>query len=257
MRSRPTLEVRDLKVSFDGEEILRGENFRLEGPRLVLVMGPNGAGKTTLFRALLGLIRVSGKVLVNGRDVTNRPEVAGRLMGYMPQWVGNDYSFPISVRELVESALVLRRPPIRLFSPKDVRGKVEELLSSLGVGDVGDRPINELSGGKRQRVLLARALVWDPPILPLDEPLSAVDPLGKAELADIISELSEERLVLITSHEPGLFKDRASMVMVMNRGVMALGPPEETLNEELLSRVYGRSVFIVERCVHVVDSHVH
>ncbi len=128
--SRLTLEARELGVSYGEEVVFSNESFRLEGPGLVVVMGPNGAGKTTLFRALLGLIPVRGRVLVNGEDVTGRPERAGRLIGYVPQWRGEDYHFPVSVREVVES----------LVNPVYVAGgfsSVEEIRFAKRCGAAG------------------------------------------------------------------------------------------------------------------------
>ncbi len=250
-----TLEAKGLGVSYGDDEIFSDEDFRLEGPGLVVVMGPNGAGKTTLFKALLGLIPVRGRVLVNGEDVTGRPERAGRLIGYVPQWKGEDYSFPVSVREIVESAIALRRAPPRLSFPKDERDRIDSALERMGVRDVANKPLSELSGGQRQRVFIARALVWDPSILIMDEPLTAVDPMGRVDLVRMIKEMSSSKLVVVSSHDPSMFLDRAKLIMVVNRGVVALGPPNEVIREELLSRVYGRSVFIVEKCVHVVDGY--
>ncbi len=253
--SRLTLEARELGVSYGEEVVFSNESFRLEGPGLVVVMGPNGAGKTTLFRALLGLIPVRGRVLVNGEDVTGRPERAGRLIGYVPQWRGEDYHFPVSVREVVESAIALRRRPPRFSIPEGERSRVSSVLERVGIGEIANRPLSELSGGQRQRVFIARALVWDPPILIMDEPLTAVDPMGRVDLVRMIKEMASSRLVLVSSHDPSMFLDRARLIMVVNRGVVALGPPDEVIREDLLSRVYGRSVFIVEKCVHVVDGY--
>ena len=251
----PSLRVQGLSVSYGSEAVFRGESFELEGPGLVVVIGPNGSGKTTLFRAILGLIPAEGRVSMNGVDVTGKPEEAGKQAGYVPQFKGEDLSFPVNVREIVESAIALRRRPPRLAFPKEERNRIDEILRRMGLSEIQGKPLSELSGGQRQRVFIARALVWDPPILIMDEPLTAVDPMGRADLVGMIKEMARDKLVLVSSHDPSLFMDGARTLRVVNRGIVAMGPPEEVMREELLSKVYGRSVFLVERCVHVVDGY--
>ncbi len=251
----PTIEVSDLTVSYGEEVVFRRENFKLEGPSLIVVIGPNGAGKTTLFRGILGLIPVEGKVFINGIDVTGKAEEAGKLVGYVPQFKAEDYSFPINVMEIVESAIALRGRPPRIRFPREMKTRVRKVMEQVGIWDIRKKPLLELSGGQRQRVFIARSLVWDPPVLIMDEPLTAVDPMGRVDLVKMIKELAEDKLVLVSSHDPSFFLDKAKMLMVVNRGIAALGPPKEVLREDLLSKVYGRSVFLVEKCVHVVDGY--
>ena len=251
----PMIEVSHLTISYGKELVFSDESFKLEGPGLIVVMGPNGAGKTTLFKAILSLIPVQGRVALNGVDVTGRPEEAGKQAGYVPQFRGEDFSFPVNVREIVESAIALRRRPIRLRFPPEERVRIEKVMEKVGIRQIEGKPLSELSGGQRQRVFIARALVWDPPILLMDEPLTAVDPMGRVDLVRMIKEMAEEKLVLVSSHDPSLFLDKAKALMVVNRGIVAIGPPNEVLKEELLSKVYGRSVFLVEKCVHVVDGY--
>ena len=106
-----------------------------------------------------------------------------------------------------------------------------------------------------QRVLIARALVHDPQILLMDEPLSAVDPRGRAELARLIGGLGEEKLVIVTSHDPALLLEYTRSIILLNRRVVAVGPPSELLRIELLRKVYGGAAIILEPHVHICDSH--
>ncbi len=251
----PTIEVSNLTVSYGDDVIFDEENFKLEGAGLTVVIGPNGAGKTTLFKGLLGLIPVKGRVIINGIDVTGKAEEAGKLVGYVPQFKSEDYNFPINVREIVESAIALRRKPPRMGFPREMRARIREVMKTMGIWNIREKPLLELSGGQRQRVFIARSLVWDPPILIMDEPLTAVDPMGRADLVKMIKEFAESKLVLVSSHDPSFFLDKAKNLMVVNRGIVALGSPKDVLKEDLLSNVYGRSVFLVEKCVHVVDGY--
>ncbi len=250
------IELRDVEVEIGGEIIIPRVSLKLEGPSLVTVIGPNGSGKTTLFRTIMGLIKpVRGRVLVNGRDVTGNPETAGRHIGYVPQLSAFNSEFPITARELVESSLSLRLKPPRLRTPPEIRRAAAEALEAVGASDYADKPISRLSGGQLQRVLIARALVWDPPILLLDEPVSAIDPAGKMEVIELIAKLSTRKLVVVASHDPGVYARHSKLIVVVNRGVRLAGPPSEVLDPRKLAEVYGDSVILVEKCVHLVDSH--
>jgi zinc/manganese transport system ATP-binding protein len=214
---------------------------------------------STLLRALLGIIKpYSGRVLIDGEDVTGRPERIGKVAGYVPQITGAPRShYPLTAWEMVESALLLReRRWPRLLAGREEREKVESVLRALGLGvEAWHRNIWSLSGGQRQRVLIARALVADPELLIMDEPLSSVDPLGRAELAKLIGELSAKRLVIVTSHDPMLLLQYTKLVILINREQFIVGPPEEALTLENARLIYGEAVIPVEKHVHIADSH--
>ncbi|MEM0036679.1 MAG: metal ABC transporter ATP-binding protein [Candidatus Korarchaeum sp.] len=249
----PLVYAEELSVRYGDEVIFSRETFELAGPGLFLVIGPNGAGKTTLFRALLGLVKVEGEVYMNGVKVTGDPEGAGRFVGYVPQLSLIDFPFPISTKEFIESAIALRRGILtrRVLDG----GTLKSLIRDLGLGEFIEKPFQQLSGGQKQRALLARALISDPPILMMDEPLTAIDPAGREFLIRMLFELSQRKLLLVSSHDPTLFLERAKVILALNRGIVAMGSPEEVINEEVMKRVYGRNVVLIERCLHVVDYH--
>ncbi len=249
------VRAENLSVRYGSEIIFDGETFELAGPGLFLVIGPNGAGKTTLFRALLGLVGLRGRVYVNGIEVTGDPERAGRFVGYVPQLNLIDPPFPISAKELIESAIILRKraPTLRLNDRES--SLLKSLIRDLGLSEFIEKPFQQLSGGQKQRVLLARALITDPPIIMMDEPFTAMDPAGRESLIRMMFELADRKLLLVSSHDPTLFLQKAKAVMALNRGIVAMGSPDDVLSEEVMRRVYGRSVVLVERCLHVVDYH--
>ncbi|WP_244403871.1 metal ABC transporter ATP-binding protein [Pyrolobus fumarii] len=256
--SNTRVEVHGVKVAYRGDTVLDVDRLVFEGPGLYQLLGPNGAGKSTLIRVIVGLIKPSeGEVLINGVRVEGKPELAGKYIGYVPQHehVGH-FDFPVTPFDLVASALLLRRPWPRVKTPRWVREHVEKVLDEVGLPrDSWHKSVSELSGGQLQRVLIARALVHNPPILLMDEPLSAVDPRGRVELARVIGELSKDRLVIVASHDPALLLEYTKGVVLLNRRVVATGHPDEVLRVEVLKRVYGDVALIIERHVHICDSH--
>ena len=255
-----SLEVRleGVRVRLNGEDILSDLSVRFVGPSLIQIIGPNGAGKTTLLRTNLGIIKpASGRVYVNGFDVTGRPDVVGKLVGYVPQLTQFECPFPITAWEVVLNSYMLhkKRWP-RIRASVDAIEAVERALEMVELPrSRWNKIFSELSGGERQRVLLARALVYDPKILLLDEPLSAVDPVGKVDIATLIGKLAEEKLVILTSHDPVMMLPYTDRVLLLNRSFYAMGDVEDVLKIDVLRKVYGESALQVNGHVHISDEH--
>ncbi|MCE4599165.1 MAG: metal ABC transporter ATP-binding protein [Desulfurococcales archaeon] len=237
------LEVRELTVAYNHKTAIEDVEFRLESPGLIQIIGPNGAGKTTLLKAILGLVRpIKGEVLVDGLNVTGSPGKIGKFAGYLPQNPHISMLSPITVWELVEGGLLMRMQWPRRRT-RLVADMVEKTLINVGLDKaLWDKRLWELSGGQRQRAFLARAIVHDPIILVLDEPLAAVDPKGRSEIASLIGKLARERLVIVAVHEPQLLLPYTKEIILIDRRVVARGRPSEVLREELLARVYGGSI---------------
>ncbi|WP_440059119.1 metal ABC transporter ATP-binding protein [Thermogladius sp. 4427co] len=247
--------VEDVYVKRDSQVVLESMNIKFEGPGLIQVIGPNGAGKTTLFLTILGLLKpVKGRILLDGTDVTGRPELLKGKVGYMPQTFDIDLNTPFTVWELVDCCM-------RMYSkwPRILRGNkdaVKEALVKAGVDEsLWHKKVSELSGGERQRVFLARALVSDPPILILDEPLANIDPHGRVLLAETIGSLSKEKLVIVSSHDPSLMLKYTSMILVLNKNIYVYGEPREVLTPEILRKIYGFGWELVEKRVQIYDFH--
>ncbi len=250
------IEVVDLEVEINGEKILSNLTFRIDGPSLIQVIGPNGAGKTTLLKAIIGLIKPKrGKITLNG--IPPDPKRLSNIVGYVPQIVLSDVPIPVTAWEIVLNSFLLHRKKF----PRLKAGKsdLERVRRSLELVDLPEdrwhRRFDRMSGGERQRVLLARALVYDPPILLLDEPLSAVDPLGKVEVAELIGKLAKSKLVIVTSHDPILLLPYTDKIILLNRSYYAIGKPEEILTLDVLKNVYGESAILIESHVHISDEH--
>jgi len=204
------------------------------GNRVALV-GPNGAGKSTLLKAIAGLVpRTSGTI--RWRNTTVRKW--SREFAYLPQREEVDWSFPITVRGLVEMGRYPQTGWWRTFSDADAQA-VDHALESLGLNDLQHRQIRELSGGQQQRTFLARALAQEAHVLLLDEPFTGLDRNASRMLADLLGQLSHEgRLVIASHHDLDSTARLFDEVLVLKTQEFGFGPVSEVLTPELVHRVF-------------------
>jgi iron complex transport system ATP-binding protein len=215
------------------------------------LLGPNGAGKTTLLHTLLGLLTPQeGTVLVNGRPVHefSRTE-RSKLIGLVPQFEGIPFDFTVD-----EYVLMGRAPHLgMLATPKRADWEVARLsLEELGIHDLHNRSILELSGGERQMVVLARALAQEPRLLLMDEPLAHLDLGNRARILRMIQQSAGKGMtVLFTTHDPDSAASVAKHLVLMRQGrALRSGPLDEVLTDEALSETYGVPVRVAR-----VDGH--
>src|SRR4030042_7085752 len=175
MEKLPVIEVDGVSISRSGSRVIDSASFKLNQGDLVGVVGPNGGGKTTLIKAILGLLpRDSGTIKLFGEPVERFN--TWRRIAYVGQDSTNfDQSFPLSVRELVSLGRINRENIGRRLSSEDWR-RVEEILTFMGIKDLTEKRIGQLSVGQKQRVFVAKAMVRDPDVLFLDDPVAGVDP---------------------------------------------------------------------------------
>lgn len=195
-------------VSYGGRSALADVNLRLSAGEFVTVIGPNGAGKTTLLRILLGLLEPSAGT------VWRAP---GLRVGYVPQRLALDPTLPLSVKRFL--TLTLRASRARLLAA----------LEETGVPRLLDASLHTLSGGELQRILLARALLRDPQLLVLDEPLQGVDGRGQTELLNLIARTRAQRgcAVLMVSHELHLLLGATDRLIALDGAIQCDGPPAD------------------------------
>ncbi len=193
--SKPLLSLCDITLRREDKLVLSDVNLTVDHGDFLAITGPNGGGKTTLLRIILGLLHPSsGKIVFYdnaGLPTGRRPRI-----GYLPQKNSVDSHFPITVREVVASALLSSRLP---RAEKDER--IDHALDMIELAHYASSPIGKLSGGQLQRTLFGRAIVSEPPVLVLDEPLSYLDKHFEAHLYRIIAELSHRTTILLVSHE--------------------------------------------------------
>ena len=234
------LQASGLGGGYGPKAVLADIDIALDAGECVALLGPNGAGKSTLLRLLAGILPAQrGEVRLDGRPLGawRRRDVA-RVLGYVPQLVS--FAFPLTVCEVVEQGRAPHLGPWRPPAPAD-RAAVDTAIARVGLADRVRIPIQHLSGGERQLVVLARALAGEPRLLLLDEPANALDVRHQIELVGILTELVRSGVgVLLVAHDWNLAMRLAHRVVVLDRGrVAATGPPTEVLRPEVLRRIFG------------------
>ena len=189
------VEIKNLTLGYENHIVLKHLNFNIEENDFICIVGPNGSGKSTLVKGILGLIKpIKGKVVFNG--------LKQNFIGYMPQETKVDSNFPASVMEIVLSG-TLNRMGMRLFYSKKEKEEALANLKLLGIEKLKNRSFCDLSGGQRQKVLLARSLCATSKLLILDEPSNNLDSKSKKELYATISDLNKEHgiTVIMITHD--------------------------------------------------------
>jgi zinc/manganese transport system ATP-binding protein len=243
--SVPLIEAHRLGVSYGRSPVWVGADFRVAPGEFVAVLGPNGAGKTTLFRVLLGLLPPSeGTVSVLGRP----PRRGSPAIGYVPQRRPVDAEMRLAGTELVKLGLVGRRWGTGLPGRQaDVRRRVEDAIVSVGAEDYAGHPIGTLSGGELQRLALAQAIVSQPRILLLDEPLASLDVRNQVTVAHLVAGLARDRnlAVLLIAHDVNPLLPVLDKVIYVARGRITSGRPEAVITSETLSQLYDANVEVL------------
>jgi zinc/manganese transport system ATP-binding protein len=227
-----------------------GVDLRIGQGEFVAVLGPNGAGKSTLLDVLLGLLPLSeGSVSVLGRE----PRAARAGIGYLPQRRSFDAATRVRGRELVRLGLDGSRWGVPLparFSAASRRAeeRVEAMVELVGAGAYASRPIGELSGGEQQRLLIAQALVREPRLLLLDEPLDSLDLSNQAAVAGLVQRICESQgvTVLLVAHDVNPILPYLDRVVYFAEGSGIEGPPREVIDSATLSRLYGAPIEVLE-----------
>lgn len=242
-----SLSVQHLSFSYGPRRILEDVTFEVAPGAFCALLGPNGSGKSTLVKAIAGVHRAkSGTVTVEGRETSSlgRRELA-TVVGYVPQ--AGDAPFDLTVRE----AVTLGRTPHFGIAPRaEDRAKVEDAIARMGLGDIAERSMSELSGGQAQRALIARALAQDTRVLLLDEPTSALDLRYQIETLQLVRQITREERIsaLIAIHDLNHAARYCDQIVVLHGGrLVADGSPAEALRAPVLRSVYEVDVEVDAR----------
>lgn len=228
-KSQPMIEARGLTKFFGDVGALEGVSFSIEPGESVALWGPNGAGKTTLLRAMLGLIPIQGEISVAGRSPFEDGQEVRRRIGFVPQEVA--FEGGLGVDETLRFYSRLRRVG---------KGRVDELVADLGIETHLGKRVQELSGGLRQRLALAVALLADPPVLLLDEPTANLDAEARRDLVALLASLGTSRTMVFTSHRFDEVLALADRLLWLDGGRLVRDGRPETLAKQFEARIAVR-----------------
>jgi iron complex transport system ATP-binding protein len=243
----PMLDIQSLSVCYGSRLILHEISLQVQKGEILAIVGPNGAGKTTLIRAVSGLIHPkNGRILVMGQDLENlNPTERARRLAVVPQARNLPGAYTVQ-----QTVLMGRTPHLdwlgRARSPDYTR--VQEVLSWTNTLALSERRIGELSGGEQQRVLLARALAQNTPILLLDEPTAHLDLQHQSIVLSLVAKTSREQglSVILAAHDLNLVALYANHVAILVEGSLrATGTPQEVLTSENIEAAYHVPVRII------------
>ncbi len=230
MTRSPAVEVREVRFGYGREIVLDDVSLTIGRRDFLAVIGPNGGGKTTLLQVILGL-----RQPWRGRVVLNVGREPGAL-GYVPQFANFDREFPLRVLDVVLMGRLGRRGAAKRYSPED-RTAAEKMMERFRLGALANDSVAGLSGGQLQRVLIARALVAEPEILFLDEPLASIDAESRETLLETLRALNERIPVVVVTHDLTPFSGSVRQVACINRQLYY--HPEGEITPEMVEKAYG------------------
>jgi len=233
------LKIQGLNFRYNDRLVLEDINLEVEEGEILTLLGPNGSGKTTLLRCIVRILNPErGCIFIDEKQISKmKREQLARKIGYVPQ--SESSSFPVTVFDTV----LMGRKPYLSWNPtfKDFR-IVSEVLHLLGLEEFALRDLNELSGGEKQKVLIARTIAQGPEIMLLDEPTSSLDLKHQLEVLEVVRSLAKEKgiSVIMAMHDLNLasrYSDK--LVMLKNGKIFSIGTPEKVVTSENIKSVYG------------------
>lgn len=235
-----------VSIMLGPRRVVDGVSVDLAGGGVIGLIGPNGAGKSTLVRAIAGLIPAEGSILIDGAPVATMVlRDRARRIAYLPQ--GQTVHWPLTVERLVALGRLPHLAPFARPAEGDAQA-IERALERTELQPLRDRSVNELSGGERARVLLARALAVEAPLLLADEPLAALDPAHQIEVMALLrAEAARGATVIAVLHDLTLAARWCDRLLLIDQGrLLADGKPAEVLTADRIGSVYNVSAFIGE-----------
>ena len=207
------LEVKNIRKSFSGNEVLHGISFSVESGKALGLLGRNGAGKTTTIRILMDVFKCdSGEILIDGKPFISK----NHQIGYLPEERG---LYP--KKKVTEQIIYLAS--LRGISKKEAKENTLKWLKRLGIEEYANRKLDTLSKGNQQKVQLAQTLVCNPEIIVLDEPFSGLDPVNAQILKDVVNELIQNnKIVIFSSHQMSYVEEFCEDIAIINKGNIAL-----------------------------------
>ncbi len=238
------LDIGGLKFSYNSTPVLEDVNFKLGEGETLSIIGPNASGKTTLLKCINRVLEPQkGTILIDGEELDDLgKEDIARKIGHVPQ--AGEEGFPTTVFDTI----LMGRKPHGGWKPgeEDLEG-ASEVIEKLGLRHIAMRNIGEISGGQRQKVLIARALAQEPEVLLLDEPTSSLDLRHQLEVLDLVKEETDDGIsVVMAMHDLNLTLRYSEKIVMLNGGRIFAAGGEEVLTPENIESVYGVKVDITQ-----------
>ena len=248
--SEKIIELKDVVVKKGKDVLLDGINLNVLRNEFVGIIGPNGAGKTTLLKVIAGFERFMGTINLFGRKEGWRRSRKTRLrIGYVPQQMQIDKAFPILALEVVMTGVIGRLGLFRSPGRKEKK-KAINLMEMMHVDHLADRPLGQLSGGERQKVILARAIMQQPDILLMDEPTANLDIVVQKEFLNLINDIQRHKALTLcfVTHDFTMLPDKMQRAVLLNKGKIAFdGDIDTALSRETLSGLFGYPIETFKR----------
>jgi zinc/manganese transport system ATP-binding protein len=245
----PVIQVEGAAITLGGRTIWQDVALTVQPGEFLAILGPNGAGKSTLLKAILGLLPLTrGTIAVLGKSARR----GNAAIGYVPQRRHFEADVHVQGRSIVQLGLDgsnwgLSLPFFQHQKARESKRRVAEAIDLVGATSYAHRPIGELSGGEQQRLLIAQALVRQPRILALDEPLDSLDLRNQQGIAGVIRHVSRETgaAVLLVAHDINPILSAVDRVVYVAHGQVAIGTPAEVITTETLSRLYATPIEVM------------
>jgi len=250
----PVVELDHATIRIGGRAVLTDASFAIQPGEFIGVLGPNGAGKTTLMRSILGLLPPSAGAL---RVFGKTPQCGDPTIGYLPQLRTVLPDLRVRGLDFIGASLNGERWGVPHLSPS-ARYMIETTLQAVGARELANRPLSQMSGGERQRLLLAQALIGNPKLLLLDEPLISLDARHQEVAIEVVRRVCRERgiTVLFSAHELNQLLPAIDRVLYLGNGHAVLGSVDEVVTAPVLSRLYRTEIEVVRAAGHIfVMSH--
>ena len=228
----PVVRVNGLKKKFQDNEVIKGLNFDLQKGKCTALIGPNGSGKTTTLRMLSGLMKPSaGTIIFEGEK---KEADIRKYIGYLPQ-------FPVFYEWMTGFEFLYYVGQLGGLSKKTVKARSEELLSLVGLSEARNQRIGKYSGGMKQRLGIAQAIIHSPKLVMLDEPVSALDPFGRREVLQLLEQLKTEMTILFSTHILNDAEEVCDHILFLHNGLIV---ESGTLAE--LQKNHGQARIVLE-----------
>lgn len=239
------ITIKGLKFGYNGSRILDDLNLEIEDSEVLGLVGPNGSGKTTLIKCIDRILKPKGSIVLDGREIEQmKQQEIARKIGYVPQ----STSTPLSTT-VFDTVLMGRRPHIGWQVSDFDLEKVADTLELLHLGDLAMRDFSQLSGGQKQKVLLARALCQEPGVLLLDEPTSSLDMKHQLEVMEMITTFVKSKKIsaVMALHDLNLAAMFVDKLAILKGGkIYAAGSPADLLNAKNIREVYGVEALVMK-----------